>query len=172
MDVLPVILFLCGVGFLFLGWRWQNTPDEETMTALKGLAYLKKEIERVQDQVLELEEKLVEVEGRENKLPEDRPQELLVKKSSPEVPQSEPKEFESRQFSLIKNTALDGLNSGEKLKRNTVTERNSQLLPKYREVLELAAGGEEIPDIAQRLLLSQDAVRMILRMQPNGGNNL
>lgn len=169
MDVLPVILFLCGVGFLFLGWRWQNTPDEETMTALKGLAYLKKEIERVQDQVLELEEKLLE--AGENKLSEDRPKELLVKGNSPEETQSEPKEFESRQISLIKNTTLDGLNSGEKFKRNAGAERNSQLLPKYREVLELAAGGEGIPDIAQRLLLSQDAVSMILRMQPNGGNN-
>lgn len=40
---------------------------------------------------------------------------------------------------------------------------------KFREVLELAAHGQRIPDIAQRLFMSQDAVRMVLSMQSKGG---
>lgn len=139
MDVLPMILFLLGVGFLFLGWRWQNKPNEETLTALKGLAYLKKEIVRVQDQVIDLEGKLLE--SKEREFQEVIQREILLR------------EKETNVLELGKPNG------------------SSQLSPKCQEVLELAAGGDRIPDIAQRLFISQDAVSMILRMRPNGGNN-
>lgn len=166
MDVLPIVLFLLGVVFLFLGWRWQNIPDKETLTALKGLAYLKKEIVRVQDQVTDLEGKLLE--SKQENYQEITQEEPLIKGNQTQVLGAESKEFESRQFTVMKNVSLDAIYSREKHRRGV--ELKSQLSPKYQEVLELAAGGERIPDIAQRLLLSQDAVSMVLRMQPNGGN--
>lgn len=121
MGNLPIILFLLGVVFLFLGWRWQSPPNEEAMTALKGLAYLKREILRVQDQVHILEDKIQT----------------------------------ARQIEL-KESAL----------REIEPKRN--ISPKYQEVLELAAKGHRIPEIAQHLLLSQDAVMMVLQTQSEG----
>ena len=118
---LPIILFLLGVVFLFLGWRWQSPPNEEAMTALKGLAYLKREILRVQDQVHILEDKI-----------------------------------QTAQQIELKESAL----------REIEPKRN--ISPKYQEVLELAAKGHRIPEIAQHLLLSQDAVMMVLQTQSKG----
>ncbi|WP_242832430.1 DNA-binding response regulator [Desulfosporosinus orientis] len=152
-----------------MGWRWNNTPDEETLTALKGLAYLKKELVRVQDQVIDLEGKLLE--AKEDNLPEVMQKEILIKENETEVLEPKTNEFESQQFALLKNAAFEGFNSTETRRPNNGAEVNSQLSPKYQEVLELAAGGECIPDIAQRLFLSQDAVAMVLRMQPDGGND-
>lgn len=149
MDLLPILLFILGIVFIFIGWRGQNPPNEEALTALKGLAYLKREIIRVQDQIHEVESKLLEykeldlqlnkqslTKSKENKLKE-------MDKVEPEFKQIEPPQS---------------------------VDPYSPLSPKYKEVLELAANGQHIPEIAHRLLLSQDAVRMILRMQPDGGN--
>lgn len=121
MGNLPIVLFLLGVVFLFLGWRWQSPPNEEAMTALKGLAYLKREILRVQDQVHILEDKI-----------------------------------QTAQQIELKESAL----------REIEPKRN--ISPKYQEVLELAAKGHRIPEIAQHLLLSQDAVMMVLQTQSKG----
>ena len=43
---------------MFLGLRWQNPANEEAMTALKGLAYMKRELMLVQNEVHSFEEKL------------------------------------------------------------------------------------------------------------------
>lgn len=155
MNILPVVLFFLGVVFLLLGWRWQSKPSEEAMTALKGLAYLKREILRVQDQVQEhvLEEEMLRTNQNEIK----------------EVELMEPNKavdclVESRETGkLFMLTPHDPRESsgGDEPRRN--------ILPKYQEVLELAAQGQRVQEIAQRLSLSQDAVRMVLRTQAKGG---
>ena len=48
-------------------------------------------------------------------------------------------------------------------------QADNHISGKFREVIELAAHGQRIPEIAQRLLISQDAVRMVLSMQSKGG---
>lgn len=148
MGSLPIILFLLGVVFLVLGWRWQNPPNEEAMTALKGLAYLKRDIIRVQDQVHSLEDKLQAVQHLE-----------LKKSASREI---EHKEIECNEKSKL--YSLQTKKQGEKTSGGGQGPRHN-ISQKYQEVLELAAKGNGIPEIARQLLLSQDAVMMVLQTQ-------
>ncbi|MHB1653448.1 MAG: hypothetical protein ACYCVD_13355 [Desulfitobacteriaceae bacterium] len=58
MDLLTIILFAVGLGFLILGWRWQSPRDEDLLTALKGLVHFKHELSRVQEGIQALEKKI------------------------------------------------------------------------------------------------------------------
>ena len=141
---------------MILGWRWQSKPNEDAVNALKGLAYLKKEILRVQDQVYVLEDKIKtthhtglnnsavrEIETRETDLIEiDR-------------------EVKSKVYSLKTKEQSQVISGGG-------VEPKRNISPKYQEVLELADKGHRVPEIAQRLLLSQDAVMMVLQTQSKG----
>lgn len=171
MDILPILLLLLGVGFIVLGLRWQNPPNEEAITALKGLAYLKREIIRVQDHVYDLEGKLQESKVKQTKDVEQIAAMLKEKEDVLGVPGQENLKSLSKEISIpndfyirekVKSAEADAVPS---------PNLNLNLSPKYQEVLELAASGQRIPDIASRLLLSQDAVKMVLSMQPNGGRN-
>ncbi|AFQ42342.1 hypothetical protein [Desulfosporosinus meridiei] len=173
MDILPILLLLLGVGFIVLGWRWQNPPNEEAITALKGLAYLKREIIRVQDHVYDLEGKLLESKVKQTKDVEQIEAMLKEKEDVLGVPSQEKLKTPSSEISVpndiyvrekVKSAEADPVLSPN-------PNPNPNLSPKYQEVLELAASGQRIPDIASRLLLSQDAVKMVLSMQPNGGKN-
>jgi len=150
--MLPSVLFFLGVVFLLLGWRWQSSPSEEAKTALKGLAYLKREILRVQDQV--------HVHILEDKV--QRTKQIELKEL--ELKEIELKESEGKGKSKLYmlNTKDQRISSGG------VEQQCRNIPPKYQEVLKLAAQGQRIPEIAQRLLLSQDAVRMVLRTQSKG----
>jgi len=151
MGALSIILFLLGVAFLFLGWRWQSPPNEEAMTALKGLAYLKREILRVQDQVHSLEDKIQTAHQIELK-------------------QSVLREIEQREADSKEESKLYTLRTKDQRKksRGGEVEPKRSIPPKYQEVSELSAKGHSIPEIAQQLLLSQDAVMMVLQMQSKG----
>ena len=151
MGNLPIVLFLLGVVFLFLGWRWQSPPNEEAMTALKGLAYLKREILRVQDQVHNLEDKI------------QTAQQIELKESAfREVERMEVDRMEKNKLYSLKTKE-----HREKISGGGV-EPKRNISPKYQEVLELAAKGHRIPEIAHHLLLSQDAVTMVLQTQSKG----
>ena len=156
MGNLPIVLFLLGVVFLFLGWRWQSPPNEEAMTALKGLAYLKREILRVQDQVRILEDKIQTV------------QQIEFKESA--LREIEHREVDRREIERKKKNILYSLKTKEQRERVSGGggEPKRNIPPKYQEVLELAAKGHRIPEIAQHLLLSQDAVMMVLQTQSKG----
>jgi len=167
VDILPIILFFLGAGFLFMGWRWQNPPNEEALTALKGLAYLKREIIRVQDQVYDLEGKLLEFREKNIQVVEHR--EVMSNEKETNVVEFNPEEHEYKHIQSKDICSLNLNNTQKKIKQGV--EPQPRLSPKYLEVLELAANGQRIPEIAQRLFLSQDAVKMVLSMQPNGGSN-
>lgn len=207
MGILPISLFLLGVAFLLLGWRWQSSPSKEALTALKGLAYLKREIIRVQDQVQVhiLEEKvqgtnpleLREVEPREVKLRDVRPKgnspkdvklkdtnlrEVKLREIGQrdiEVKEFKPRELKPEEAGIREVSVKDirfkkveqpeeseGQGKSKVQRLNVKSQR--RISPKYQEVLELAARGYRVPEIAQRLLLSQDAVGMVLRTQQKG----
>lgn len=169
MDILPILLLLLGVGFIVLGLRWQNPPNEEAITALKGLAYLKREIIRVQDHVYDLEGKLLESKVKQTKDVEQIAAMLKEKEDVLGVPGQENLKSPSKEISIPNDVYIrEKVKSAE---ADPVPSPNLNLSPKYQEVLELAASGQRIPDIASRLLLSQDAVKMVLSMQPNGGRN-
>ncbi len=151
MASLPIILFLLGVVFLLLGWRWQSPSNEEAMTALKGLAYLKREILRVQDQVHILEDKLQTAQQVEHK-------------------ETAHRELEYREIERNEKSKLYSSKTKEQGDRTSGVgvDPKHNISPKYQEVLELADKGNRIPEIAQQLLLSQDAVMMVLQTQSKG----
>ena len=161
MGILPIILFSLGVVFLILGWRWRNSPNEEAKTALKGLAYLKREITRVQDQVNVLQDKVQkakQAELRETELKET------------EFNDAQPKgnvltEIERKRNNIKK---LYRVEDNEQREGDRGVEPPRYISPKYQEVLELSARGQRVPEIAQNLSLSQDAVLMVLKTQPKG----
>ena len=138
MGILSIVLFFLGLVFLLLGWRWQNPPNEDAKTALKGLAYLKREITRVQDQVNVLEDKLQTAKQAEIRAVDLKKTEFKEAKPT----ENAPAEIEPKLPRFIS--------------------------PKYQEVLELAARGQRVPEIAQNLTLSQDAVLMVLKTQAKG----
>ncbi|HBP64223.1 MAG TPA: response regulator [Desulfosporosinus sp.] len=161
MGNLPIVLFLLGVVFLILGWRWQSPPSEEAMTALKGLAYLKREIIRVQNQVHSLEDKIQTTQQIE--LKESRLREI-------DTTEIETREAERIKIEQNEKSKLYSLKTREQSQiiRGDGVEPKRNISPKYQEVLELAAEGHRIPEIAQQLLLSQDAVMMVLQTQSKG----
>jgi len=168
VGILSIILFLLGVSFLFLGWRWQNPSNEEALTALKGLAYLKREIIRVQDQVHDLEAQLLEFK----EIDRLKAQQNCVGVNEKQAKESETEKSEFRPQKFPKqSSSLYVLSTNNKRPGNGEVELNSHLSSKYQEVLKLAANGQRIPEIAQSLFISQDAVRMVLYTQPDGGNN-
>lgn len=165
MGILPIFLFILGVIFLFLGWRWQSPSNEEAMTALKGLAYLKSEILRVQDQVHVLEDKIDRAKQIELKEVERRETECKEKCKLYSLNLKDQRENNGR---------VEIMHLGEEPVNQSSTDSMPQpqpeLSPKYQEVLELAENGQLIPEISQRLRLSQDAVRMVLRTHQKGEN--
>ncbi|MFZ3373412.1 MAG: sigma factor-like helix-turn-helix DNA-binding protein [Desulfitobacteriaceae bacterium] len=58
MIVLPVLLFIFGMLFILLGWRWQNPPSKEILIVLKGMAHLKREINRLEEIVKIIDKKV------------------------------------------------------------------------------------------------------------------
>lgn len=166
MDLLPIILFILGVAFLMLGWRWQSPPNEEALTALKGLAYLKREFLRVQDQVHSIEDKVQTAQQIELKEAAVREHELR------ELVQSEVgrREMECREIERKGKSKIYSLRT--KAQKDVISgggvEPKHNISPKYQEVLELAAMGHPIPEIARNLLLSQDAVMMVLHTYSKG----
>ena len=133
--ILTISLFLLGIGFILLGWRWQTSSNDEVLTVLRGLTHLKNDLQRIQKQV-------------DDHVWEDKVQ----------VAQ------EFTKSNLIELAAKESLKS-----QAEVPQRPQVLAPKYQEVLALAANGQRIPEIAQKLLISQDAVRMVLNTRIQGG---
>ena len=212
MDIIPLGLLLLGVISLVIGWRWQNPRNEENRIALKGLAYLRNEIFRVQEQVQNLEneiQKTKQTNIEETQIVLDH-KDLDIKENDQkiEVPNKlanhgEPKILESQQIATqelvheeIESKELEHIQSAklysiapqerkenkdiarvkvinEKLKSMTQASNSvpstERISSKFTEILELAAHGQRIPDIAQQLFISQDAVRMVLSMQSKGG---
>lgn len=186
MGILPIILFFLGVVFLLLGYFW-NSPNKETVLALKGLAYLKNEISMLQDKVLVLEEKIknnnqidqigfkelipTEADLKKVGLKEVESKEIEFRKE--ELKKEEPMEVELPETDHTVNDSkgknkLYVLNTKDQRESSGRSEPQRNISPKYQEVLELAADGQPIQEIAQRLSLSQDAIRMVLRTQQGG----
>ncbi|TGE33147.1 DNA-binding response regulator [Desulfosporosinus sp. Sb-LF] len=162
MGLLPIILVIVGIICLFLGWRWQDPPNEETITALKGLAYLKREILQVQDQVHGLDQKL----QRTKQVEEAAPKETEGNEKNNKLYVLNAKDQVLRTYN---QTQPNPKPQSESTQPQPKLQHQSNMSPKYQEVLVLAERGQSIPEIAHHLSLSQDAVTMVLQMQPKGG---
>ncbi len=217
MDIIPLGLLLLGVISLLIGWRWQNPRNEENRIALKGLAYLRNEIFRVQEQVHNLENEIQktkqtnkeettieetqkvldhkDLDIKENGQKEAVPNKMAyqgetkILESGQIISQElvheriEPKEIEHVQSAkLYSITPQEQKETRDIVRVKVFSERlktmsqaansaprTERISSKFTEILELAAQGQPIPEIAQQLIISQDAVRMVLSMQSKGG---
>jgi hypothetical protein len=157
LVILTISLFILGTAFLLLGWRWKNPPSEEVVTALKGVSHLKKELHKIQDQVnVHVFEETLQ-KTRLMKLADELEGMVRAEAYQDEEEQKETAEL----YPLRTKDPID--------KRKDASVGQQGLSPKYQEVLTMAANGQCIAEIAQHLLLSQDAVRMVLKTQSQGG---
>ena len=168
MGFVTVVLGTLGLLVLILGWRWQNQPGNEIIAALKGIAQLKRQIERLRDDLYALEERVIQHE-----------QTYDGKKWEVEQRFTEIREKEERVLQALAaaQAQLDELTrAGEKYAVTTARtverfasafnpcfESVASVPEKYRNVLELDQFGMTISEIAGRLGISQDAVGMVLR---------
>lgn len=218
MSLLTMVLFLLGLGFLFLGWRWQSPQDKELLAALKGLVQLKHELTKVKDNLQVLEKKVDSQDVKLKQRPEfsgmDDPR-VYLGKNKHLIHSSE--EIAAGSEWLMQNNALNwkenfeatqglhdslmtlGLKDSEISTRNLrrysqyndepleirsreevvqtfiakgdseKSERSSTLPEKYLKALELANAGLSVREIANHLMLSQDAVSLVLSTYPKGG---
>ena len=195
MTVLPVLLFIAGIIFLLLGWRWQNPPSTEILTAMKGLAHLKREINRLEEDLNTLDDKIDNKEqGLTAESPEWRRMETKLLEISkprdvdllPEIAKllRENKIEENRD---VNKTARDPRLSAYCNKDTVVAERDGQAFnlmnsgninnennwatmpEKYRKVLELAQYNFTVSEISKKFGMSQDTVTMVLRTHQRGG---
>lgn len=190
MGILPIILFLLGVVFLFLGWRWQGQglAKDQDKTVLKGMALLRREIINLRDQVNLLDGevqqiKTMDTSGKKGQK-ESEPEETRFKDIKTEFNESIEVEVGKREELDLKARKevefnplglkaadlkkLDPSNDKEQKERSHKDTPTHNISAKYKQVLELAASGQRVPEIAQNLCLSQDAVQMVLKTQPKG----
>ncbi len=160
VTVLPVLLFIAGIVFLLLGWRWQNPPSTEVLTAMKGLAHLKREINRLEEDLTTLDEK---IDNKEQGLTAESPEWRRMETKLLEI-------VRENQVQEINGQALKLTNSENTNDENNCDENNWSTLPeKYRKVLEFAQYNFTVSEISKQLGISQDAVTMVLRTYQRGG---
>jgi len=106
--------------------------------------------------VKHVEDKLKEDKLKEDKLKEDKLKEVELQETDPMATEGKGK------------SKLYVFNAKDQRESSSRSEPQRNISPKYQEVLELAANGQPIQEIAQRLSLSQDAIRMVLRTQQGG----
>lgn len=191
MTYLTIVLFLMGIIFLLLGWRWQNPPGNEVIAALKGVAQLKRQTEKLRDDLYALEDKVVNGGKQDWTVIEQKLQELRVEENRvmEELNLARQELKGDLRINDSRSTvgAISGLNwdinsrpnqdpsgkpsSAPQMKLGREQDNDSFLngLPeKYRRVLELDKSGLPVPEIAKSLGLSRDAVVMVLRTYQRG----
>jgi len=153
MTSLSIVLFILGMAFLVLGWRWQSPQDADLLTALKGLVHLKREVESIQDNLRALESKVEHIEH------------------IPENAQDASGTLQEIVSAVLQATQVDGPGrKGMEAEKTPRAEPEPQALPeKYLRVLKLAESGFSPKEIARELSLSQDAVGLVLRTGLRGG---
>lgn len=139
-----VVLLFVGIIIILWGWRSENKSGQNMITALKGIAILRKEMDVLQMEVRSLESRI------------DQALEiLLVILEKPENEQA----MEAAAFETVAAEKQDSLfyrkSDGQKMSSSA----------KYDEVVILAQQGCTVTEIADKLAISQDAVCMVLNTQ-------
>lgn len=176
MSLLPIVLFVLGVGFLIWALRMGNSniTSPEIIAILKGLAGVKRELSQVQKGLREAEAEMGDHELRllrnENVQAEIR-SELQAQNAKEDNPS-----LQSRNYSQMSAKAQPQSSPQSTFHAPSMTnitlgnQQKTQVLPeKYRWVLELNDQGWSVAEIAGHLAISRDAVNMVLRTSQKGG---
>lgn len=190
MGSLPVVLFTLGIIVLIIAWRLGNPPNTspELLAALKGIAGVKREIGYIHS---ELEETGARLENHEKQLQErkalglkteeppvmnlydqdqDRDQDQVRNQDQNQKPVMLPDQ--EQQLELLKILQQKAKQPMENSVNNDVYIQDSApqvFSEKYRKVIALYEQGWSTLEIAGHLAISQDAVNMVLRTYPRGG---
>lgn len=165
MGYLPVVLFTLGIIVLIMAWRLSNPPttSPELLAALKGIAAVKRDIGYIRSELQETEVRLNEHDRRieERKaLGLKTEEQSVVRQENPGQTSNKPSD-QKLQFELLKA-----------IQQTVAQDRNPTppvISEKYRGVIELHEQGWSAREIARQLALSQDAVNMVLKTYPRGG---
>jgi len=158
MTLTTGVLLVGGLLFLFLGWRWQHDDDneKEVLVILKSLANLKHDVTRLEDRVKSLE---IIISQRQ-------PVQKVEIIGAQQLDNWE-RTLEEKQV----NTTKTKDNRPKRGKKERISEAETHVLPdKYQRVLELAEQGLPPQEIAKDLVISQDAVVMVLRTHGKEAN--
>lgn len=190
MGSLSVVLFTLGIIVLILAWRLGNPPDTspELLAALKGIAGVKREIGYIHS---ELEETGARLEKHEKQLQErkalglkteephimnlhdqDRDQDRDQDQSQDQSQKPVMLPDQEQPLELLKILEQKAKQPMESSVKNDVYIRDSTpqvFSEKYRKVIGLYEQGWSTLEIAGHLAISQDAVNMVLRTYPRGG---
>ncbi|WP_434510578.1 DUF6115 domain-containing protein [Desulfitobacterium sp. AusDCA] len=187
MSFMPMVLFLLGVIILIGAWRLGNPSNTspELIAALKGVAGVKREISYIRTELRETEARIEEHE----KLIQER--EVLNQKTA-ELVQTENEQIketitniktqeymqkqsfapwvEERQVQPYELQVEKDAEKEAEVESENPPKSNPRVFPdKYRWVIELHEQGWSTLEIAGHLAISQDAVNMILKTYPRGG---
>jgi len=170
MNLLSLVLFILGVLFLILGWRWQTPQSQspEILAALRGIANVKREVSDLKKSIDTLKADLSSGFNKtNNKTNFDDFLDYYKEAQEQYNPQISFEYFDrdSRKGPEILKHKDEGISESETW--NPLPQ--GSLSPKYKLVLELAKQGFSVADIASHLAISQDAVNMVLRTRQRGG---
>lgn len=122
MEIVAIVLAVFGLIVLLIGWRKEDPINEDLTTALKGIAYLKKEVERLEEEkIAPLQSALTDLTGRMDK------QEQLVSRPAETAGASAPawiKEARDVVEALIKIGKDGGKEANKKKEREKGKEKS------------------------------------------------
>lgn len=191
MSLMPVVLFLLGVIILIGAWRLGNPSNTspELIAALKGVAGVKREISYLRTELQETETRIEEHEKliQEREILNQRTAELVrtenedIKETIRNIktqeymqdqalsPWAEERHIQPYEVKAEKEVQEE-VDKKVEIESENVLKSNPRVFPdKYRWVIELHEQGWSTLEIAGHLAISQDAVNMVLKTYPRGG---
>ncbi len=194
MGIVAIVLAVLGLVILLISWKKEDPVQEEMLTALKGIAYVKREVERLEESLVPLQTGLSNLNERmlcqeqlispqSDKMEDEAwlkkaQQVLKTLKSMDKKTEVSDSEKKSKQKSSRKSAQKQeelqnrgGIKDKDGRDDRAIPEPAPAVSNIHKNVLELANQGLSVQEIALRLDLSQDAVNMVLRTVP-GGNQV
>lgn len=177
MSYLAVILFTLGIIVLIMAWRLSNPPatSPELMAALKGIAAVKRDIGYIRSELQETEVRLNEqdrrIEERKALGLKTEAQPAMNCEAQGKIPNKPADQKLQLEFlkALQQTVAQESATSQDEQAFYTRNSAPPVISEKYRGVIELHEQGWSTLEIAGQLALSQDAVNMVLKTYPRGG---
>lgn len=177
MSFLPVVLFTLGIIMLIIAWRMGNPPNTspELLAALKGIAGVKRDIGYIRSELQETGSRLEEHERRiqERKVLglKTEEQSMINRQDQEEKQSGQAAQEVQLEFlkALQQKAAQEPIANSIEDVSYTQNSNPRVISDKYRGVIELHEQGWSTLEIAGHLALSQDAVNMVLKTYPRGG---
>lgn len=183
MTMATILMLVLGIAFLWWGWRGGDPDRNGLLVLAKSLSNVKRDVTGLQEHLTILEQRLENHEKMEIHIdnvitkPVDN---VITKPTKKAASKTASKDTDTKNGTDVKDHTK-AVTSGRKKGGSKVNSdivafpeieaprQGTEPLPeKYQKVLELAEFGLTVSEIADRLLLSQDAIMMVLRTHKRG----